>query len=990
MKLRNLKIGTQLRLGFGMLAVLVVLITGFSWYQSNQIWHETEGLYNHPLKVRRAIGALTADILKAQAQIASLSSSRNPQEVEAIARQIELLGADSEKQVDAIYGAYLGPKKDVDAIATALIETQASQAETLRLARSGKIEEVSARLRPEGVERAQTDDMLAQILTVDQFALARGDKFFADAQSHTTSLNLRLFLGAGAALLLALGISWLVMRGIVPPLEGLTVAARRFGEGDLDTRADFVSDSEIGMLSASFNSMADAIQGQVVRAERSAQVIDAMLAENDVHVFAQELVQSLMTSSGSQVGAIYLLNESGSAFELLASIGLDAGARASFSATDHDGELGAAVVTRRIQHLADVPADTRFTFAGVSGEFVPRELLTIPIPHGQSVAAVISLASVRAYDEGTLRMIDDVWGALIARVNGVVAVRGIKTLSHSLELQNRELDAQKRELSAQTSELTEQNTELEMQKRQLDESNRLKSAFLSNMSHELRTPLNSVIALSGVLGRRLAGRIPTNEYSYLEVIERNGKNLLALINDILDLSRIEAGKEELSIGRFSIPELVVEILEMVAPQADENSVGLVNQIDPDLAPVVSDSAKCRHILQNLIANAVKFTEDGMVTVSALQSDDEIQIMVTDTGIGIAADQLPYIFDEFRQADDSTSRKYGGTGLGLAIAREYAHLLSGDITVVSTPGEGSTFTLRLPLTLNLPITEADEDELRAPRGPGRVPAGDGHNECILLVEDSEPAIIQMTDVLTSHGYRVQVARDGREALEQIEQVVPDAMILDLMMPEVDGFEVLDSIRRHERTSHLPVLILTAKHVTKDELGFLKENGILQLIQKGDIDVAGLLGAVERMVAPAAVTVAAPRTDVAPRPGRSGKPLVLVVDDNADNRRAARAVLEADYDVVEAEDGREAVEKAGSHVPDVILMDIVMPAMDGISALKVLRKDQSLCSIPVIVLTASAMSGDRESIMAHGFDGYVSKPIDADVLGETLNAVLGTKE
>jgi len=344
-----------------------------------------------------------------------------------------------------------------------------------------------------------------------------------------------------------------------------------------------------------------------------------------------------------------------------------------------EGELGAVLVTRQIQRITDIPADTRFTFAAVSGAFRPQEILTIPVLSDREVTAVISLASVRPYGAPSVRLVNGIWSMLTARVNGVLAFRKIKDLAEKLEHKNRELDAQKREVAAQADELTEQNTELEMQKRQLGEANRLKSAFLSNMSHELRTPLSSVIALTGVLNRRLANTIPTEEHGYLEVIERNGKNLLALINDILDLSRIEAGREDISVSRFSVRELAGEIVAMLEPQAREKNIALLNQVSGDLPCISSDLAKCRHILQNLVGNAVKFTEQGQVTIAARQMGNEIDVAVTDSGIGIAADQLPHVFDEFRQADDSTSRKYGGTGLGLAIAKKYAIMLRGRIT-----------------------------------------------------------------------------------------------------------------------------------------------------------------------------------------------------------------------------------------------------------------------------------------------------------------------
>ena len=334
--------------------------------------------------------------------------------------------------------------------------------------------------------------------------------------------------------------------------------------------------------------------------------------------------------------------------------------------------------------------------------------------------AVISLAGVRSYSQQTLRLITQHLARDERPAEQCAGVCRIRAFSEKLAHQNRELEAQKHELMVQTDELSEQNIELDLQKKQLDEANRLKSAFLSNMSHELRTPLNSVIALSGVLSRRLQGAVPDEEYGYLEVIERNGKNLLSLINDILDLSRIEAGKQEISLSQFSVRELVDEIVAMIEPQAREKGIALQRHLPEDLPAIRSDFSKCRHILQNIVANAVKFTEEGTVVITAAHTDDTVQIAVADTGICIAADQLSCIFDEFRQADESTTRKYGGSGLGLSIARKYATLLHGSISVESTPGKGSIFTIRLPLSIDSPGIYRQPEETAVPADPTRSP------------------------------------------------------------------------------------------------------------------------------------------------------------------------------------------------------------------------------------------------------------------------------
>jgi len=563
----------------------------------------------------------------------------------------------------------------------------------------------------------------------------------------------------------------------------------------------------------------------------------------------------------------------------------------------------------------------------------------------------------------------------------------MKEFSAQLELQNSELEAQKMELSSQSAELLQQNAELEMQKNQLDEVSRLKTNFLSNMSHELRTPLNSVIALSGVLNRRLANKIPEDEYSYIEVIERNGKHLLSLINDILDISRIEAGREEIEISAFNANSLIAELISIIKPQAELKNIKLSHKNGEARIFINSDEGKCRHVLQNLIGNAVKFTEKGQVTVSTTQTTRLIKISVTDTGIGIDPEHFAHIFDEFRQADGSTSRRFGGTGLGLAIAKKYANLLGGNIAVKSAPGEGSTFVLNLPVNYyqdsqNIKIEAEPVSKFSRIRPPIKTVANTTR-KTILLVEDSHPAIVQMKDILEENSYTIEVATNGTEALEKLRTITPDAIILDLMMPGIDGFEVLKNIRSGTVTANIPVLILTAKHITKEDLKILKGNNIFELIQKGDVNRAELLHIVHQMTFAEMAKTRKPEKEKQPF---EGKPVVLVVEDNADNMLTVKALLDMDFTIIEAVNGKEAVVMAKEFIPHLILMDIALPEMDGIEAFRIIRNEARLHHIPIIALTASAMTSDREVIFAHGFDAYISKPIDENEFFKIIKTTL----
>ena len=803
------------------------------------------------------------------------------------------------------------------------------------------------------------------------------------------ALTTRLMILVALILLLNLVIYYILLSNIRRPLNELTRVSQQFHQGDMNARSSYSSQNEFGILSESFNSLAYDIQENAKLNENASKLTSLMLSEDDAEKFFHITLNALGEHTGSQMAAVYLLSDDKKSYDHFASIGIDDHARQSFTAGNFEGEFGNSLASGKIQHIKEISAETRFNFNTVSGTFIPAEIITIPILTGNEITAIFSLASVTRFSSQAVRLIHKILDTLNARVEGILAYHKMKEFSEQLEQQFFELEAQKKELQSQSDELMEQNAELETQKQQLGEASKLKTNFLSNMSHELRTPLNSVIALSGVLNRRLVSKIPAEEYSYLEVIERNGKQLLSLINDILDISRIEAGREEVEITRFNINNLISEVVSTIKPQADQKKIQLIHSESQINIPITSDLDKCRHILQNLVGNAVKFTEEGKVEIIARLNGKLIGIEVIDTGIGISEMHLKHVFDEFRQADGSTSRRFGGTGLGLAIAKKYANLLGGTIGVNSVPGEGSAFMLSLPLSYAVENKIGESGPVIEPHY--RYPViqslqdKDSRNlkKTIMLVEDSEPAIIQMHDFLEESGFHILLARDGNEALDILSKTLPDAIILDLMMPGVDGFEVLGNLREAERTAQVPVLILTAKHITKDELRYLKRNNVHQLIQKGDVNRIDLLRSLDKMF------VHEPEPAALPKPVLNtieGKPLVLVVEDNSDNMLTVKALLAESFDVIEAIDGMKAIEMAREHRPDLILMDIALPGMDGISVFKAIRKEVRLQHIPIIALTASAMIHDRETILAHGFEAYIAKPIDDVKFFEIINETL----
>ncbi len=987
MKITSLKIGKQLVIAFAIMLALVVTLGITSYFQSQRLHDQTSTMFLHPFQVQNAIGDLRADILSIHRDLKDLLISDGHEDMSFSLIRISGWENDANKQIQILHNQYLGPIADVDSVEYAMIAWKSMRATTIQFLQAGSFQEAAKRTERSGTAGKQVEVILKAIDKVDAFATKKAENLFQSSIALNDALNKQLLLLVTLILVITVLINFTLLRNIRTPLIELTDTTRRFHNGDLTARNSYKSGNEFGVLSATFNTLAASIEESLELNERTSSLSRLMISESDEKEFFYTTLAGLAMHTNSQMAAIYLLCDEKKNFCHFESIGLDESARQKFSATNFEGEFGTVLSTRKIQHIKNLPEDTRFIFQAVSGKFIAHEILSIPVIAGNEIIGIISLASVNKYSKQIIRLIENIHDLLNARIEGVLAYSRINAFSSKMELQNHELEAQKAELYSQSTELLGQNTELEMQKAQLNEANRLKTNFLSNMSHELRTPLNSVIALSGVLSRRLVSQIPDEEYSYLEVIERNGKNLLVLINDILDISRIEAGREEIDIATFSIDSLVADVISMIIPQADEKNVGLIQTVNNSELVISSDPDKIRHILQNLIGNAVKFTDEGEVKVVVEKTDNGIVITVADTGIGIAEEHLAHIFDEFRQADGSTSRRFGGSGLGLAIAKKYANLLGGSISVESSIGEGSRFMLTLPLRYAFENKISDEVKPSEFKNKfyqaAKITEPNVAKKTILLVEDSEPAIIQMKDILNECGYTILSAHNGSEALQIISNVIPDAIILDLMMPGMDGFEVLKTLREADRTAGIPVLILTAKHITKEELSTLKRNNIHQLIQKGDVNRQELLNAVGSMIKAETTHISKPKRDL---PAIDGKPLVLVVEDNPDNMITVKALLSDNFEVLEAVDGNEGFAMARKHRPDFILMDIALPEMDGIAAFRAIRNEAKLQHIPVIALTASAMTSDREIILAHGFDAYIAKPIDDKLFFKTINNVL----
>jgi signal transduction histidine kinase/DNA-binding response OmpR family regulator len=499
----------------------------------------------------------------------------------------------------------------------------------------------------------------------------------------------------------------------------------------------------------------------------------------------------------------------------------------------------------------------------------------------------------------------------------------------------------------------------------LMEANRHKTVFLANMSHELRTPLNAILGFSELLIDSENGQFPAaTTLRFLEQIHSSGKHLLGLINDILDLSKIEAGQMELHLQVVSVEDVVSQVAGIVEPLVAQRQIRLEFEAT-SAGQILADEGKLKQMILNLVSNAIKFTSDGgEVTIKAARSADQLEIVVSDNGIGIAEDDIKRLFKDFQQVDSGANRKQQGTGLGLVLTRSFAILHGGDVRVESELGKGSRFTIYLPLQARSPD--------RVPRAPDRkIEAAivDVSRPLVLVVEDDPASAELITRQIERAGFRTENARNGLEALAMAKEHKPIAITLDIMLPGVDGWEVLRRLKRDDVTRDIPVIVVSV--VDNPEL-------------------ATALGALDYFVKPVEAKELVKRLNSFTfKPKSNGQQArILIVDDEAANRDWLKHVLEpAGFKVIFATGGQEAIQLVRSDKPDLVVLDLLMPEVNGFDVVEALSKRKATKGIPIIVLTAKQLTNaDRDQL-----DGHVSTILSrgsigaVDLLGE-LQVVL----
>ena len=819
-----------------------------------------------------------------------------------------------------------------------------------------------------------------------------------------------------------------------------------------------------------------------------------------------------------------------------------------------DGLTGQAVKDDRKTVVRDLPAGYLDVSSG-SGRAAPRELVIAPASADGVVQAVVELGFLHSIDRVELELIDRVSESIALAIRTARDRSRLEELLEEVQRQTEELQSQQEELRVANEELEHQSktlqvsqTQLENQQAELEQinaqleehaqslerqrdelargavelqrSNEVKSQFLANMSHELRTPLNSALILAKLLGDNPQGNLNPEQIRFAQTIYAAGNDLLTLINDILDLSKIEAGMLDVRPESVALPRLIEELTRTFQPLAAQKHLELVI-VAEDGAPdtIETDPARLSQIVKNLVSNAIKFTERGKVELAIRGGDGDVQLAVRDTGIGIARDQHDMIFEAFRQADGASNRKFGGTGLGLSISRDLARLLGGDLRVESSPDQGSTFTLTLPvrrIASRPPAPAAAPPPRRLPAGPpavvpGRAPFLDDRERAgaaqrvLLIIEDDAAFARVLYDLAHELEFLGVVAATAEDGLALARARPPSAIVLDIGLPDRSGLAVLDALKRDPATRHVPVHVVSGADYTQTALEMGAAGYALKpvdhdrlvdaikhleakftqklrrvLIVEDDAllrdSTARLLGADDVQIVTAGTTAEAlahlrtttfdcmvldlalpdgtglelleqmangeqygfppvivytgrslshdqvhelerfsrsiiikgarsperlldevtlflhqvesrlpPERQRMLRDARDREAIfegrrILIVEDDVRNVFALTSVLEPKGAIVEiARNGREAVDHVRSKPGvDLVLMDIMMPEMDGLEATRLLRLDPKLARLPIIALTAKAMIDDRDKCLAAGANDYIAKPLDVDKL------------
>jgi signal transduction histidine kinase/DNA-binding response OmpR family regulator/HAMP domain-containing protein len=829
-------------------------------------------------------------------------------------------------------------------------------------------------------------------------------------------------------------------------VRSIAEVATAVTKGDLTRSIAVEASGEMAALKDTINEMISNLKEQTLKnAEQDwlktnlARFSRMLQGERDLATVSNLIMSELAPLVNAQYGVFYVTKreEDETKLELVASYGAETPDALKQEFQLREGLSGQAAADRRPILLKDVPPDFIRIGSGL-GAATPANVNILPALFEDEVKAVIELASFNEFNETHQNFLDQLMESIGIVLNTIAATMRTEGLLKQSQLLTTELQARQTELTTKQEELHSTNEELqdkavalENEKRQVEAKNleiemarraleekaeqlaltsKYKSEFLANMSHELRTPLNSLLILSKLLSDNTQGNLNDKQVEFARTINSAGSDLLNLINDILDLSKIESGTVTIEVGEMPLQHLKQHMERTFRQLAADKGLDFAVKFDSKLPSTIrTDEKRLQQVVLNLLSNAFKFTSKGGVTLNincatkgwssshpVLNSAERaIEISVTDTGIGIPEDKQKLIFEAFQQADGTTSRKYGGTGLGLSISREIARLLGGELQVRSTPGEGSTFTLYVPFEASVADataiggTPARYDNSGAVV-PSALPTGFevnddrdelGNGPFVLIVEDDPTFATILLDSAHEAGLKGVVSTAGAGTLAMARKLQPTAITLDLGLTDIDGFVLLDLLKHDPDTRDVPIHVIS---------GADRSSGVMSMGAHGVTEKPAERAELVRVFT--ALREESGKDKQGRRKSRSksppaGRPLpelagakVLIVDDDIRNIFSLTSVLEShDVEVLHAERGKDGI-LILEQTPgvDVALIDIMMPDMDGYETMRQIRQRSELADLPLVAVTAKAMKGDRQKCLDAGASDYIAKPVDLELL------------
>jgi CheY-like chemotaxis protein/signal transduction histidine kinase len=832
-----------------------------------------------------------------------------------------------------------------------------------------------------------------------------------------------------------------ITRRIILPVLKLSGITQLVARGQLDQEITIRARNEIGELARNFNEMLSSLRRATRENERQnwiktgqAELNDRLRGEMDIATLARDTITYLAKYLNAQVAALYLSDEENKKLQLVGSYAYKKRKNLSNQFEFGEGLVGQAAIEKKSILLTNVPDDYIAVTSGL-GEAVPRNILVLPFMHEEKVKGVIELGSLAEFSESDLDFLKEVTEGIAIAIHTAQSRQQLNDLLIETQNQAEELQTQQEELKqaneeleehtkilkeseerlqAQQEELKQTNEELEEQTQLLEEqkttvqqknlelikaqksledkaeelesSSKYKSEFLANMSHELRTPLNSIQLLSKLMADNKDGNLTEKQVEFSRTINSSGSDLMALINEVLDLSKVEAGKMELQIEDIYLQDVARTMERNFQPLAQEKrlSFKIIDLADNLPLKIRTDRQRIEQIMRNLLSNAFKFTSKGSVTLtinrhnhqvdlskSGLDPEKAIALSVSDTGIGVPEDKQKVIFEAFQQSDGTTSRKFGGTGLGLSISRELAKLLGGEIVLESEEEKGSTFTLYLPETL--------DSRVGAQKAEGKEPLayapGPMHNEkqsdkpetgefipddrkeispddkSILIIEDDYTFAKTLSDLTREKGFKVLVAEDGETGLYLADYYKPSAIVLDYGLPGMDGGAVMSKLADNPHTRHIPVHFISASD---------KKREVMKM------------GAVGFLTKPVSVEALKQVYDTIEHTISTKVRNLLIVEDNENQRKAiAELIGNGDIMITGVATGKEAYDLLQSKRFDCIILDLGLPDMSGVELLTRIRQNEDAFHTPVIVYTGRDLTREEETMLNEYAESIIIK-------------------